>query len=276
MPTAPDRSLRQRLRTTVLETVTPAGRIYNAVVFGAILGSVLALLLEPDPLANSALRQTEVVWIDWVQNSCLAVFAADFLLHLLLVDRPRRYLFSFTGLIDASAVFFFFVPQVRSELLLWVFKFGRILRVFKLLKFIDEARVLGQALRGSARTIGVYLFFVFLLQVVLGYAIFVIESVNPESQFQTVSNGVYWAIVTMTTVGYGDLVPQTALGRLLASVVMMLGFGIIAIPTGILTISGVRQSRLTAAEPCDRCGRNGHRQDARYCDYCGALLRDKD
>ena len=147
MPTAPDRSLRQRLRTTVLETVTPAGRIYNAVVFGAILLSVLALLLEPDPLANSALRQTEVVWIDWVQNSCLAVFAADFLLHLLLVDRPRRYLFSFTGLIDASAVFFFFMPQVRSELLLWVFKFGRILRVFKLLKFIDEARVLGQALR---------------------------------------------------------------------------------------------------------------------------------
>ena len=273
---ASDRSLRQRLRTTVLETVTPAGRIYNAVVFGAILLSVLALLLEPDPLANSALRQTEVVWIDWVQNGCLAVFAADFLLHLLLVDQPRRYLFSFTGLVDASAVLFFFVPQVRSELLLWVFKFGRILRVFKLLKFIDEARVLGQALRGSARTIGVYLFFVFLLQVVLGYAIFVIESANPESQFQTVSNGVYWAIVTMTTVGYGDLVPQTALGRLLASVVMMLGFGIIAIPTGILTVSGVRQSRQISAAPCSHCGRRGHRQDARHCDHCGVQLPGSD
>ena len=86
-------------------------------------------------------------WIDLVQNVCLAVFAADFVLHLALVERPRRYLFSFTGLIDASAVLFFFVPQVRSELLLWVFKFGRILRVFKLLKFIDEARVLGQALK---------------------------------------------------------------------------------------------------------------------------------
>ena len=173
---ASERSLRQRLRTTVLETATPAGRAYNAAIFGAILLSVLALLLEPDPIANSALRQTEVLWIDWVQNICLGVFAGDFLLHLLLVDRPRRYLFSFTGLIDASAVLFFFVPQVRSELLLWVFKFGRILRVFKLLKFIDEAKVLGQALRGSARTIGVFLFFVFLLQVVLGYAIFVIES----------------------------------------------------------------------------------------------------
>ena len=166
------------------------------------------------------------------------MFAADFVLHLALVEKPRRYLFSFTGLIDASAVLFFFVPQVRSELLLWVFKFGRILRVFKLLKFIDEARVLGQALRGSARTIGVFLFFVVLLQVVLGYSIFVIESVRPDSQFQTVASGVYWAIVTMTTVGYGDVVPQTELGRLLASVVMLLGFGIIAIPTGILTCRG--------------------------------------
>ena len=269
---ASDRSLRQRLRSTVLEATTPAGKIYNVLIFGAILLSVLALLLEPDPLGNSALRQTNVLWIDVVQNICLGVFAADFVLHLLLVEQPRRYLFSFYGLIDASAVLFFFVPQVRSELLLWVFKFGRILRVFKLLKFIDEARVLGQALRGSARTICVYLFFVFLLQVVLGYFIFVIESSNPESQFQTVSNGVYWAIVTMTTVGYGDLVPQTALGRLLASIVMMLGFGIIAIPTGLLTVSGVRHQQKQRGPTCSNCGRQGHRDDARHCDQCGASL----
>ena len=113
-----DRSLRRRLRATVLEASTPAGRAYNAVVFGAILLSVLALLLEPDPLSNSALRQTNVLWIDWVQSVCLAVFVADFVLHLALVEQPRRYLFSFTGLIDASAVLFFFVPQVRSELLM--------------------------------------------------------------------------------------------------------------------------------------------------------------
>ena len=268
-----DRSLRQRLQSTVLEASTPAGKAYNAVIFGAILLSVLALLLEPDPLGNSALRQTNVAWIDLVQNVCLAVFAADFVLHLALVERPRRYLFSFTGLIDASAVLFFFVPQVRSELLLWVFKFGRILRVFKLLKFIDEARVLGQALRGSARTIGVFLFFVVLLQVVLGYSIFVIESARPDSQFQTVGSGVYWAIVTMTTVGYGDVVPQTELGRLLASVVMLLGFGIIAIPTGILTLSGVRRHQQCGIErTCASCGRQGHRLDARHCDDCGASL----
>mgnify|MGYP001173045971 FL=1 len=268
-----DRSLRQRLQATVLEASTPAGKAYNAVIFGAILLSVLALLLEPDPLGNSALRQTNVLWIDLVQNLCLSVFAADFVLHLALVEKPRRYLFSFAGLIDASAVLFFFVPQVRSELLLWVFKFGRILRVFKLLKFIDEARVLGQALRGSARTIGVFLFFVVLLQVVLGYSIFVIESARPDSQFQTVGSGVYWAIVTMTTVGYGDVVPQTELGRLLASVVMMLGFGIIAIPTGILTVSGVQHHKQRGLElTCSSCGRQGHRKDALHCDACGASL----
>ena len=115
------RNLRQRPQSTVLEASTRAGKTYNAVIFGAILLSVLALLLEPDPLGNSALRQTNVLWIDLVQNFCLARFAADFVLHLALVEKPRCYLFSFTGLIDASAVLFFFVPQVRCELLLWVF-----------------------------------------------------------------------------------------------------------------------------------------------------------
>ena len=105
---ASDRSFRQRLRATVLEANTPAGKIYNLVIFGAILLSVVVLLLEPNPLGNSALQQTEVLWIDWVQDSCLAVFAADFVLHLEVVPSPRKYLFSFTGLIDLSAVLFFF------------------------------------------------------------------------------------------------------------------------------------------------------------------------
>ena len=144
---ASDRSFRQRLRATVLEANTPAGKIYNLVIFGAILHSVVVLLLEPNPLGNSALQQTEVLWINLVQDSCLAVFAGDFVLHLAVVPSPRKYLFSFTGLIDLSAVLFFFVPQVRSELLLWVFKFGRILRVFKLLKFIDEAKLLALVAR---------------------------------------------------------------------------------------------------------------------------------
>ena len=103
---APDRSWRARLRTTVLEASTPSGRAYNVVVFGAILVSVLALMLEPDPFGNSALRQTDVVWIDLVQNICLGIFAADFVLHLFVSERPLKYLFSFYGLIDFTAVLF--------------------------------------------------------------------------------------------------------------------------------------------------------------------------
>lgn len=264
---------RGQLKAIVQETKTPAGRIYNILVFGAILLSVLALLIDPNPLTSSVVRGSGNGWVQFIQGLCLVVFVTDFLLNVYVSNRPLRYVFSFYGFIDLMAVVFFFIPEFSSEILLWVFKFGRILRVFKLLRFIDEARVLGQALRSSARTIVVYLFFVFLLQVVLGYCIFVIESVNAESQFRTIGNGVYWAIVTMTTVGYGDYVPQTGLGRLLASVVMMLGFGIIAIPTGILTYSGVRHRQNDQqGAPCPACGRVGHRNDAVHCDRCGTLL----
>ena len=270
-------TIRQRLRGMVLETKTFSGRAYNVVVFGAILLSVLALMMDPNPLSSSVYRGSSVAWIQHIQNLCLAVFTVDFFLNLYVRVKPLRYLGSFYGLIDLMAVVFFFVPQFRSEILLWIFKFGRILRVFKLLRFIDEAKVLGQALKGSARTIFVYLFFVFMLQVVLGYCIYVIESAGPDSQFKTMGNGVYWAIVTMTTVGYGDYVPQTSLGRLLASVVMMLGFGIIAIPTGILTYSGVRHRRREqGGDSCPTCGRRGHRDDAVHCDRCGAVLKLKD
>jgi voltage-gated potassium channel len=181
------------------------------------------------------------------------------------------YARSFFGLIDLSAVLFFFVPQINSGLILWIFKFGRVLRVFKLLRFMDEAQLLGRALKASARRIGVFLFFVVLTQVVLGYLMVVIESGHPNTQFQTVGQGVYWAIVTMTTVGYGDFVPQTVLGQVLAAVVMLLGFGIIAIPTGIVTVETMQQVRHDQ-RVCTNCRHADHRRQASHCDRCGAPL----
>ena len=145
------------------------------------------------------------------------------------------------------------------------------LRVFKLLRFLDEAQLLGNALKASARRIGVFLFFVVMAQVVLGYLMVLVESSHPETQFQTVGQGVYWAIVTMTTVGYGDIVPQTVLGQLLAAVVMLLGFGIIAIPTGIITVETMQQVR-GGRRRCLSCGAQSHRSEALHCDQCGAIL----
>ncbi|TCD57575.1 potassium channel protein [Synechococcus sp. BS56D] len=262
--------LRQRLRRVVLDSDTRAGRLYNLIIFGTILASVAGLMVEPHPMRFASAGEIPG-WVTGLERGCLLVFVADFALHLWVSPKPITYLRSFYGLIDLSAVLFFFVPQISSGLILWIFKFGRVLRVFKLLRFLDEAQLLGHALRASARRIGVFLFFVVLTQVVLGYLMVVIESGHPNTQFQTVGQGVYWAIVTMTTVGYGDFVPQTVLGRVLAAVVMLLGFGIIAIPTGIVTVETINQAREDQRD-CVSCGRSGHRPRAAHCDQCGARL----
>ena len=263
-------TLRLRLRRIVLEADTRAGRIYNLIVFGTILVSVAGLLVQPYPLGIAA-PNPQTAWLVHLEQGCLLVFIADFLLHLWVSPRPAKYLFSFYGLIDVSAVLFFFIPQISSGLVLWIFKFGRVLRVFKLLRFLDEAQQLGNALKASARRIGVFLFFVVMAQVVLGYLMVLVESSHPQTQFQTVGQGVYWAIVTMTTVGYGDIVPQTVLGQLLAAVVMLLGFGIIAIPTGIITVETMQQVR-RGGRSCLSCGAQSHRSEALHCDQCGAIL----
>ena len=263
-------ALRQRLRRVVLDSDTRPGRVYNLVIFGTILLSVAGLLIEPHPMRVATPGEIPS-WVEGLERLCLLVFMADYLLHLWVSPKPLAYARSFYGLIDLSAVLFFFVPQIRSGLVLWVFKFARVLRVFKLLRFLDEAQMLGRALRASARRIGAFLFFVVMAQVVLGYLMVLIESGHPDTQFQTVGQGVYWAIVTMTTVGYGDFVPQTVLGRLLAAVVMLLGFGIIAIPTGIVTVESIQQARQDR-RACSDCGSRDHRREASHCDQCGAEL----
>lgn len=267
-------ALRQRLRRVVLDSDTRPGRIYNLVIFGTILLSVAGLLVEPHPMRVATPVEIPS-WVDELERLCLLVFMADYLLHLWVSPKPLAYALSFYGLIDLSAVLFFFVPQISSGLILWIFKFARVLRVFKLLRFLDEAQMLGRALRASARRIGVFLFFVVMAQVVLGYLMVLIESGHPDTQFQTVGQGVYWAIVTMTTVGYGDFVPQTVLGRVLAAVVMLLGFGIIAIPTGIVTVESIQQARQDRRS-CSSCGQFDHRREASHCDQCGAELQGSD
>ena len=261
---------RRQLQRIVLEADTRGGRLYNLIIFGTILLSVAGLLLEPQPLSFSRELQQGGVVV-WIDVFCLLVFLIDYVLHVALSPQPWRYIRSFYGVIDLIAVLFFMVPQVSSGVVLWMFKFGRILRVFKLLRFVDEADRLLISLRASARRIAVFIMFVVILQVFLGYLMVLVESSHPDSQFQSVGQGIYWAVVTMTTVGYGDVVPQTVLGRLLAAAVMLLGFGIIAIPTGIVSYEAIRQSQNDQRQ-CSHCGYRGHRQGAEFCDRCGTLL----
>ena len=261
---------RRQLQRIVLEADTRGGRLYNLIIFATILLSVAGLLLEPLPQSfSSELQQGGVVV--WIDVFCLLVFLVDYVLHVALSPQPWRYIRSLYGVIDLTAVVFFLVPQINSGVVLWMFKFGRILRVFKLLRFVDEADRLLISLRASARRIAVFILFVVILQVFLGYLMVLVESSHPESQFQSIGQGVYWAVVTMTTVGYGDVVPQTVLGRLLAAVVMLLGFGIIAIPTGIVSYEAICQGQNDQRQ-CSHCGFQGHRPEAEFCDRCGSAL----
>ena len=259
--------LRQRLRRVVLDSDTRAGRIYNLVIFGTILLSVAGLLVEPHPMRLAAPGEIPA-WVASLERGCLLVFMADYLLHLWVSPRPLVYARSFYGLIDASAVVFFFVPQISSGLVLWIFKFGRVLRVFKLLRFLDEAQLLGRALKASARRIGVFLFFVVLAQVVLGYLMVVFESGHPNTQFQTVGQGVYWAIDDDHR-GLRRFCPSDGAGPV-AWAIDAAGFRICHPHRhrhgGNHATGAAGPARLRHLRHAD------HRREASHCDRCGALL----
>ena len=203
------------------------------------------------------------------------LFTVEYLTRLWCVGRPLTYARSFLGIIDLLAV----APTYISVLVpggqvLTVVRILRVLRVFRILKlahYVGEARILARAVRASQYKITVFVLFIVTLTVIVGSLMYLIE--GPEQGFTSIPRGVYWAIVTLTTVGFGDIFPTTALGQTLASVVMIMGYGIIAIPTGIVTAELVYAARYEAGPECSGCGRRGHEADAQHCKWCGTSLR---
>jgi len=204
------------------------------------------------------------------------LFTVEYVLRLWCVRNRRGYALSFFGLVDflafAPTYAGLFVPGVRYVLVIRLLRVLRIFRVFKLAKWVGEAEAIGVALAASRRRIFVFLFFVLTMVVIIGSAMYLIE--GPANGFTSIPASVYWAIVTLTTVGYGDISPQTAFGQFLASMVMILGYSIIAVPTGIVTVELGRGERKAAAgrRLCGGCGRGGHDADAAYCKWCGGSL----
>ncbi|WP_407571600.1 ion transporter [Deinococcus altitudinis] len=261
---------------------TRAGRIFDAGLILMIIGSITVVMLgSVRPLEGkygALFTQLEVAFT--------TLFAAEYLLRLLSARHASHYARSFFGVIDLLSV----LPGVvglllpgRESLLvqsLLVIRIVRLVRVFRILhlgNYLTEARVLSDALRASTAKITVFLLVVLVIVVLMGTAMFLIE--GPNRGFTSIPTSVYWAIVTLTTVGYGDISPQTPLGKALASLLMILGYGIIAVPTGLITV-GLAQARLTpetspASAPgvsCQRCGSSTHLPDARYCSRCGEGL----
>jgi voltage-gated potassium channel len=267
-PLAPWRS---RLHEIVFEADTPAGKLFDVALLAAILLSVLAVLLESvaDVRARVGFALRLVEWI------FTALFTVEYVLRLLSVRRPMRYANSFFGLVDLLAILptylSILVPGTHSLLAIRTLRLLRIFRVFKLARFVGEADVLSAALRASRHRIFVFLWAVSTIVVIVGAFMYLIE--GGAHGFTSIPRSIYWAIVTMTTVGYGDIAPRTVLGQMVASALMIVGYAIIAIPTGIVSVElASAQRRVVSTQACPACSAGKHDPDARFCNRCGAAL----
>jgi len=264
-------SWRSTLHTVIFGHTTPAGRAFDVVLIVAILASVIAVMLD----SVASIQDRWGPWLYGIEWGFTILFTIEYVLRLLCSPRPIRYAFSFFGLIDLLSILptylSILLPSSRYLLIIRVLRVLRIYRVLKLVEYIGEANVLIGALRESRRKISIFILAVLALAVILGSAMYMVE--GPEYGYTSIPRSVYWAIVTLTTVGYGDIAPHTPLGQMLASVVMMLGYAIIAVPTGIVTVELTRAHQLSGITvKCGTCGRVGHDPDARYCKYCGGAL----
>ena len=263
--------LRARLHEVIFEADTPAGRAFDLLLLVAIVSSVIVVALE-SVASMRARAGPELRALEW---GFTLLFTVEYLLRLFSVRRPVRYAVSAFGVIDLLAILPTYLslvlPGAQSLLVVRLLRLLRIFRVLKLAEYLRESRVLAQAMRASGRKIAVFLLVVVTIVVIVGSLMYVIE--GEEHGFTSIPISIYWAVVTLTTVGYGDLAPATTLGRMLAVVLMLTGYGIIAVPTGIVTVELTRaHAQPVSGQACPGCGLGAHEFDAAYCRRCGAKL----
>jgi voltage-gated potassium channel len=260
------------MHEVIFEADTPAGKAFDVALLVLIVLSVIVVMLESVGSIGTQHR-TLLTVAEW---TITLLFTAEYVARLICVARPGRYATSFFGLVDLLAVLptylSVFIPGAHSALVIRALRLIRIFRVFKLSRYLTEARTLLIALRETRVRITVFLVVVLTLLLILGSAMYLIEG-GPDTQFDSIPRGVYWAIVTMTTVGYGDIAPQTVLGQTLAAAVMILGYAIIIVPIGVFSAEiVVARQREVSTQACPSCAAEGHDVDAEYCKYCGAKL----
>jgi voltage-gated potassium channel len=264
-------ALRARLHEIIFEADTPEGRLFDLLLLVAILASVTVVVLDSVASVRARIGPT-LRALEW---GFTILFTIEYLLRLASVRRPLRYARSAYGLIDLIAILPSYVslafPGGQSLLAIRLLRLLRVFRVLKLAEYLRESRTLVQALRASWRKIAVFLMAVMTIVVVVGTMMYVIE--GERHGFTSIPISIYWAVVTLTTVGYGDLAPATTLGRALAVVLMLTGYGIIAVPTGIVTAELTRAAvQPISTQACPACGAGGHEADAVYCRKCGTRL----
>ncbi|KPA88730.1 Kef-type K+ ransport system, putative NAD-binding component [Pseudomonas asplenii] len=265
---------RQRLYVMIFQTDTVAGRRFDKILLLIILASLVTVVL--DSIEN--IHQNYAGLLAGIEWGFTLIFAAEYLVRLNCSPRPLRYAFSFYGLVDLLAIvpgiLALYYSDAQYLLIIRIIRMLRIFRVLKLAPYLRQAHYLLDALRGSKQKILVFLFGVCTLVTVFGTLMYVIE--GPEHGFTSIPKGIYWAIVTLTTVGYGDIVPRTVLGQIISSLVMITGYSIIAVPTGIFTAelaTALRGEQLKHA--CPVCRKDSHEPAAAFCSRCGNALFKK-
>lgn len=271
----PRAAWRDTLYRIIFEADTPAGKAFDIILVICIIASVLTIML--DSVAAIHLHWKTLLFVlEWIFT---LIFTVEYVARIISVKKPTGYIFSFLGMVDLLStlpsyiVLFLDLPAYAISLRL--LRLLRIFRILKLAYYLEESAVMANALAASRRKLLVFLLTILMLVMILGTLMFAVE--GPENGYTSIPVSIYWAIVTMTTVGYGDISPHTPLGQFIASAVMILGYAIIAVPTGIVSVEMARsQSQQNVVIACPRCMLEGHAVDARYCRRCGERLLPHD
>ena len=264
---------REKIHEIIFEADTPAGKWFDIILLVFIVGSVAAVMLESVPSIDAKYHLV----FEFFEWGFTIFFTIEYILRLYAVYRPMKYALSFFGIIDLLSILpsylSIFLPHSESLMVIRALRLLRIFRIFKLASFVSESFVIIRALKASRQKIFVFLFFILLMTIIMGSVMYLIE--GPGSGFDSIPRGIYWAIVTLTTVGYGDISPQTNLGQFLAAIVMILGYAVIAVPTGIVTAEFANEKQKpiqTNTQTCRYCASEGHDDDAQFCKNCGEEL----
>jgi voltage-gated potassium channel len=267
-------TFRQKTNIVIYGTNTASGRLFDLVLLGVILVSVIIVMLETVKGFDTKYHQ-ELLVLEWIIT---IFFTLEYLLRIISINKPLKYIFSFYGVIDLIAT----LPMYLSLFfvgtsVLTIFRAFRLLRLFKILKhpqFSSQSIHLREALNASKGKILIFIYFMLISSIIIGSIMYVVE--GKEGGFTSIPISIYWTIVTLTTVGYGDISPITPLGQAIASLVMIMGYGIIAVPTGIVSAEFANTNRKKAlaqrVNPCSSCGTEGHESNAKYCFHCGTEL----
>lgn len=264
--------IRDKLHTIIFEADTPAGKAFDVGLLVVISLSILSVMLESVESIDAQFGK-ELRIIEWIFT---IIFTFEYIVRIWIIRKSVSYIFSVMGIVDLLAILPSYLGLIfvgtQSLLVIRALRLLRIFRIFKLAHFVGEGAIIINALKASRAKLIVFLGAIFNLVIILGTVMYLVE--GSEHGFTSIPKSIYWAIVTLTTVGYGDIAPETVVGQAIASVIMILGYAIIAVPTGIVTSSLAKEGifKSVNTHSCPNCSKEGHDDNAKFCKYCGSTL----